>query len=775
MPAARPSQLPPVPPAALTIAIALPASATTHASTTTSEQLAHDRQRRPSISLTIGSIRHGAGFFSPSRRSSARPDGRPGSRPARAGADRRWRARRRSAPRSIRWAAASRNNFWKLRDAGAIAHEMLVSAAMLGVGGHEPRQLASANGVIVRPERARSARTARWPGVAARLTPPTSAPLVPDAQFACIRQRPFARPTSRSKVDGSAVYGLDDVRVPGYALRGDPPLPVVRRDARRPCRQAAGRSASCRPGSSPEPAAAGALATSMRRRRRRPNTWTPRGAPEVKLDANRYRGAQQRAVPRRRQGAAASTVTPRRPGAANGPTLRSTQSDQHHAASIWTTSSSMPPTNPINRLHGSAELHRRLRARRAARSGPDAVGRACLEHAGRTDRPRRGQQITIHATYLGGGLGRKAGVDFISQAVQVRMALGKPVKLMWPREEDFTHDQYRPMALVRARAALGRQRRHRRLDVSATSRRRSWPSAARCSAPPAATRATGLAGAALPIRCRRPVRDHPSPVPVGFTLGGRDRSTPSPSRSAINELALAMAGPDHVNSGTRLTNPRWLAVLETAANGAGWGASQGHGTVRRIGIGTAFQQHRRGGRGVKPGRRRMTKSCVAAGNCRRSTGGDRSRHQIIGGVVHGLNAALYPCRQQQQRRGARRQPQYARSRLREMPTVRGGDHGAIPSSTGPSASAASAARRTHARRRSQRWPGSPGFARASRFIPNATMVSRFASKGRPLSGSRWRALRFKARRLPYGSVNCASHRTPTGLAVRRAMPSNRHA
>ncbi|MBK7473069.1 MAG: molybdopterin-dependent oxidoreductase [Betaproteobacteria bacterium] len=63
-------------------------------------------------------------------------------------------------------------------------------------------------------------------------------------------------------------------------------------------------------------------------------------------------------------------------------------------------------------------------------------------------------QITVHTTYLGGGLGRKSEVDFVSQAVQVGMALKRPVKLTWPREEDFTHDQYRPMALIRARAGL---------------------------------------------------------------------------------------------------------------------------------------------------------------------------------------------------------------------------------------------------------------------------------------------------------------------------------
>lgn len=62
--------------------------------------------------------------------------------------------------------------------------------------------------------------------------------------------------------------------------------------------------------------------------------------------------------------------------------------------------------------------------------------------------------IKVNTTYLGGGLGRKIEQDYVSQAVQVAMAVKRPVKLTWMREEDFTHDQYRPMALVNVKAKL---------------------------------------------------------------------------------------------------------------------------------------------------------------------------------------------------------------------------------------------------------------------------------------------------------------------------------
>ena len=62
--------------------------------------------------------------------------------------------------------------------------------------------------------------------------------------------------------------------------------------------------------------------------------------------------------------------------------------------------------------------------------------------------------ITVHTTFLGGGLGRKIEQDYIWQAIQVALAVKNPVKLTWWREEDFGHDQYRPFALANAKATL---------------------------------------------------------------------------------------------------------------------------------------------------------------------------------------------------------------------------------------------------------------------------------------------------------------------------------
>lgn len=58
------------------------------------------------------------------------------------------------------------------------------------------------------------------------------------------------------------------------------------------------------------------------------------------------------------------------------------------------------------------------------------------------------EKVFLHTTFLGCGLGRKtARPDIVPEAVTLSKALGKPVKVMWTREDDFAHDWYRsPMA-----------------------------------------------------------------------------------------------------------------------------------------------------------------------------------------------------------------------------------------------------------------------------------------------------------------------------------------
>ena len=64
-------------------------------------------------------------------------------------------------------------------------------------------------------------------------------------------------------------------------------------------------------------------------------------------------------------------------------------------------------------------------------------------------------KVFIHTTLLGGGFGRRGFQDFTEQAVRISKHVRKPVKLIWTREETFSHGHYRPAAMCRMRAALG--------------------------------------------------------------------------------------------------------------------------------------------------------------------------------------------------------------------------------------------------------------------------------------------------------------------------------
>lgn len=81
---------------------------------------------------------------------------------------------------------------------------------------------------------------------------------------------------------------------------------------------------------------------------------------------------------------------------------------------------------------------------------PDAA-RATVASIVELDR----DQVTLHSTFLGGGFGRRASLDYIEQAAQIAKASGGiPIQLVWSREDDMQHDYYRPASLARFEATL---------------------------------------------------------------------------------------------------------------------------------------------------------------------------------------------------------------------------------------------------------------------------------------------------------------------------------
>jgi isoquinoline 1-oxidoreductase subunit beta len=63
-------------------------------------------------------------------------------------------------------------------------------------------------------------------------------------------------------------------------------------------------------------------------------------------------------------------------------------------------------------------------------------------------------QVRVHTTLIGGGFGRRLDIDFIPAAVEASKAMRAPVKVIWTREDDMTHDTYRPPAYEEVSAGL---------------------------------------------------------------------------------------------------------------------------------------------------------------------------------------------------------------------------------------------------------------------------------------------------------------------------------
>ena len=63
----------------------------------------------------------------------------------------------------------------------------------------------------------------------------------------------------------------------------------------------------------------------------------------------------------------------------------------------------------------------------------------------------------MHTTFMGGGFGRRYQYDFPTEAAQIARHVSSPVQLVWTREDDMTHDYYRPAGMRRMRGVLDEQ------------------------------------------------------------------------------------------------------------------------------------------------------------------------------------------------------------------------------------------------------------------------------------------------------------------------------
>lgn len=67
------------------------------------------------------------------------------------------------------------------------------------------------------------------------------------------------------------------------------------------------------------------------------------------------------------------------------------------------------------------------------------------------------EKIKVYTTYLGGGFGRKANVEFVEEALEISKKTGKPIKLIYTREDDIKSGYFRPMNAAHIKAAADKK------------------------------------------------------------------------------------------------------------------------------------------------------------------------------------------------------------------------------------------------------------------------------------------------------------------------------
>jgi isoquinoline 1-oxidoreductase beta subunit len=253
-------------------------------------------------------------------------------------------------------------------------------------------------------------------------------------------------------------------------------------------------------------------------------------------------------------------------------------------------------------------------------------------------------KVNIHTTYLGGGFGRRAEVDFVLDAVECSKAAGVPVKVIWTREDDMQHDFYRPASLVKLRAGLKGGKlvaMHARI-VSPSIMMGHFPMFVQNGVDASSVEGIGDSPYAI---ANFGVDYHlvDVGVPVGFWRSVGHSQNGFFFEAFLDEVAKAM-GADPLAMRKELLEkaPRHKAVLELAANKFGWTKSLPSGHFKGLAVRESFGTYVAECAEVSiEGGAPKVHRIVAAVDCGRVVNPDTVQAQIMSGIIYGMSAALY--------------------------------------------------------------------------------------------------------------------------------------
>jgi len=533
-----------------------------------------------------------------------------------------------------------------LRTAGATAREMLRSAAARRWGVPLEGCLAAA-GAVAHAASGRSATYGELADEAARSDVPRKPPL--RTQGFQVIGRPILRLDARPRIDGTGLFGID-VRVPDMLSAAVVRCPV-------PGGKPKGFDASAAramPGVVDVVQIPSGVAVLAR------DTWSAREAAE-KLQVTWDEG------PNAGLDSAAMLAEYRAAAGEEGKRIR-TVGDAPKAlagaAKLLEATYTAPFLAHATMEPQNATAH--VTANRCEIWAP-TQGPGVAKEVARQITGLGSDAIVIHTTLLGGGFGRRISQDYVAEALWCAKAAGRPVKVVWSREDDIQHDIYRPAALHLLRGGLAADGSlvawsHAIVtqaiikQVAGDFVGAAMPFWVPTGVKRLAARVAGyfmgradetaVEGAdhvpyAVPHVAVRFVAREPG-VPVGFWRSVGHSHTAFAVESFVDELARA-AGKDPLLFRRELlaASPRHRAVLELAAAKAGWDRAAPAGLFRGIAQHASFDSFAAAVAEVAvDGRTIQVKRVVLALDCGRVVNPNLVAAQLESAAVFGLSAAL---------------------------------------------------------------------------------------------------------------------------------------
>jgi isoquinoline 1-oxidoreductase subunit beta len=516
--------------------------------------------------------------------------------------------------------------FWKpLRNAGATARAMLVQAAS-EQWQVEPKECTTSKGEITHTASGRKLSYGAVALAAAKLTPPKEVPLKDPKDFVYIGQ-PVKRLDTPDKAIGKAIYGIDAI-LPDMKFATVAACPVFGGKVGKVDDTAAKKIAGVRKIVVLDDMVA-VVGDHM---------WAAKkGLDALRIDWNEGPNAKLSSADiwahlraaSEKDGAVAKSEGDIAKGLATG---------EKHEASFelpFLAHATMEPLSAtVHMKPDSCEIW----------TGTQIASRVQSEAAKAAGLPV--EKVIVNNHLLGGGFGRKLEPDMVVAAVRIAKQMDVPVKVVWTREEDIQHDYYRPVYRdVIAATLSGGKIVGWKYKVAGSAILARW-------LPPAFQKGIDIDGvdAAVDMPYDIPnfhvefIQAEPPAVPTGFWRGVGPNNNVFAVECMMDELARK-AGKDPVEfrRGMLGKKPRALAVMNMAAEKAGWGQQLAARVGRGICVQPSFETFIATvvEAEVDPQGEVFMRRIVSVVDTGIAVNPDTVVAQLEGGLIFGLTAALY--------------------------------------------------------------------------------------------------------------------------------------